>query len=98
MYSQKQHLFLLFLTHCPILIFLQMVNYSFLRKQKALYTLKFDNSPCGVTSTSPTQSCVLQTCSQTSHDSMGRWSKYFNEARTKTVLNIHCTYHMFYTY
>ena len=96
-----QHLFLLFPTHCPIMIFLQMVNYSVLRIQKSivmndfLYTLKFDNSPCGEISTSPTQRCVLQTCSHTSHESMFRWRKCFKEARTKTVLSSHCTYNMF---
>ena len=47
-----------------------------------MYTLKFDNSPCGEISTSPTQRCVLQTGSHTSHDSMFRWSKCFKEART----------------
>ena len=56
-----------------------------------LYTLKFDNSPCGEISTSPTQMCVLQTGSQTSYDSMFRWRKCFKEARTKTVLGSHCT-------
>ena len=60
-----------------------------------MYTLKFDNSPCGEISTSPTQRCVLQTGSHTSLDSMFRWSKCFKEARTKTVLSSHCTYYMF---
>ena len=60
-----------------------------------MYTLKFDNLPCGEISTSPTQRCVLQTGSHTSHDSIFRWSKCFKEARTKTVLNSHCTYYMF---
>ena len=35
------------------------------------------------------------TDSHTSHDSMFRSSKCFKEARTKTVLSSHCTYHMF---
>ena len=60
-----------------------------------MYTLKFDNSPCGEISTSPTQRCVLQTGSHTSHDSKFRWSKCFKEARNQTVLSSHCTYYMF---
>ena len=63
-----------------------------------LYTVKFDNSPCGEISTSPIQNCVLQTDSHTSHDSMFRWRKCFKEARTKTVLSSHCTYNMFLTH
>ena len=47
-----------------------------------MYTLKLDNSPCREISTSPTQWCVLQTGSHTTHDSMFRWSKCFKEART----------------
>ena len=60
-----------------------------------MYTLKFDNSPCGEISFSPKQRCLLQTGSNTSHDSMFRWSKCFKEERTKTVLSSHCTYDMF---
>ena len=37
------HLFLLFHTNCPIMIFVQKVKLSFLRIQKAK---KIDNSPC----------------------------------------------------
>ena len=38
---------------------------------------------------------MLQTGNHTSHDSIFRWNKCFNEARTKTVLSSHCTYNMF---
>ena len=54
---------------------------------------KFDNSPCGEISTSPTQRCVLQTGSHTPHDIMFRWSKFLKEARTLTGPIIY-----FYTY
>ena len=50
-----------------------------------MYTLKSDDSPCWEISTSPTQRCVLQTRSYTSHDSMFRWSKWFKEAKTKSA-------------
>ena len=82
-----RHLFLLFRTHCPMMIFLQKVNYHFedtksIMMNYFMNTLKFDNSPCGEISTSPTQRCVVQTGSHTSHDSMFRWIKCFKEART----------------
>ena len=62
---------------------------------KLIYTLKFDTSPFGEISFSPTQRCLLQTDINTSHDSMFWWSKYFKKARTKNVLSSHYTYDMF---
>ena len=60
------------------------------------YSLPIYNfSPKGELIIDHTQRCVLQTGSTTSHDSMFRWSKCFQETRTKTVLSSHCTYNMY---
>ena len=99
--QKKGHLFLLFPTRCPIMIFspkgelIISEDTQIIVMNDFIYILKFDNSPFGEISTSPSQRCVLQTGSYTSHDNMFRWSKCFKEARTKTVLSSHCTWYMF---